>query len=132
MPVNTEVKLTEERQSLVKRIEAIDQERQYLKRKAWRAERERDGKRKAAPLKRQRETLFAERNRCRQRLVEVNHAVKELRRAGMGTGLDDSLASSFMVVAKANLDEAVYEEILGEAALRTGSSNQNPRKGEWQ
>ena len=85
-----------------------------------------------APLKRERETLFAERNRCRQRLVEVNHAVKELRRAGMGTGVDDSLASSFMVVAKARLDESTYEDILGEAALKTGSSNENTKRGERQ
>ncbi len=110
--------MSEERKSLVCRIEEIDQKRQYLKRKAWRVERERDGKRKAAPLKRERETFFAERNRCRQRLVEVNHAIKELRRAGLG-GMDDSLASSFMAVAKDKLDESIYEDILGQAALRT-------------
>lgn len=121
--LNTEQRLCDERRELITRLEQIDRERQYLKRQAWRVERLRDGKRKAAPMKREGTTLFTERGHIRERLGEVNRAIKELHRAGV-VGQESIIATAFMNAAKEVLDSKLYEEILNMAVLRSLDGNE--------
>ena len=122
--MESETRLEQERTQIVEAMDWIDAERKRLSRfcfsetrKKWHGEHQRG--RRITLMKKQGEWLYRRRCRLRERIGQVNSALKEMRRARNGAA-SESFGAAFVEVAKAKLPEDTFAEIMDETTRRVG------------
>ena len=122
--MESETRLEQERKQIVEAMDWIDAERKRLSRfcfsetrKKWHGEHERG--RRITLMKKQGEWLYRRRCRLRERIGQVNSALKEMRRARSGRA-SEGFGSAFVEAAREKLPEDVFAELMDEATRRVG------------